>query len=88
MIIMEENILKEKLKEDIIKTLGLHLVPSEIINDMPLFGDEGIGLDSIDAIDLVSLLENNYGVEIEDMGKGKEIIRSIDSIAAYVMKKG
>ena len=85
---MEENYLKEELKEDIIATLGIHLKPSDISNDTPLFGDGGIGLDSIDAIDLVSLLENNYGVEIEDMEVAREIIASVNSMAAYIMKNG
>ena len=84
---MEENYLKEKLKEDIIVTLNIPLKPDEISNDTPLFGDEGIGLDSIDAIDLVSILENNYGVEFEDMKEAREIFTSINSIAAYIMKK-
>ncbi len=78
--------LKEKLKEQIIEQLNLEdLSPSDIQNDAPLFG-EGLGLDSIDALEFIVLLEQNYGIKIGDPSQGKEIFQSVDSLAAYIEK--
>lgn len=85
--IMEEQKIKEQLKKDIIETLDLKgFTPKDIVDDEPLFGDEGIGLDSIDALDLVSLLENKYDIVIEDMVVGKKIISNIETMVKYIIK--
>ncbi|WP_340115060.1 phosphopantetheine-binding protein [Maribellus mangrovi] len=76
--------LKEKLKKQIIEALNLEEVEeNEISTSDPLFGD-GLGLDSIDALELIVLLEREYGIKIDDATKGKEIFYSIDSIAAFI----
>lgn len=76
--------LKENLKVQIIEQLNLEDVqPSDIANDMPLFG-EGLGLDSIDALEFIVLLDEQYGIKIADPEKGKEIFHSVDSLAAYI----
>ena len=68
---MEELVLK--LKKEIIEVLNLEEVkPEDIDNDAPLFGD-GLGLDSIDALELIVLIEKNYGIKLKDPAKGKEI---------------
>ena len=73
-----------ELKEEIIKVLNLEgLKPEDIDNDAPLFGD-GLGLDSIDALELIVLLEKNYGIKLEDPGKGREIFGSINTFAKYI----
>jgi len=73
-----------ELKEEIIKVLNLEgLKPEDIDNDAPLFGD-GLGLDSIDALELIVLLEKNYGIKLEDPGKGREIFGSINTFARYI----
>lgn len=78
--------LKENLKVQIIEQLNLEDVsPADIENDAPLFGD-GLGLDSIDALEFIVLLEQNYGIKIADPSEGKEIFHSIDSLAAYIEK--
>lgn len=78
--------LKENLKVQIIEQLNLEDVsPADIKNDAPLFGD-GLGLDSIDALEFIVLLEQNYGIKIADPSEGKEIFHSIDSLAAYIEK--
>ena len=78
--------LKENLKADIIEALNLEEVqPSDIGDDEPLFGD-GLGLDSIDALELIVLLEKNYGVKIENPEDGREIFQSINTIATYIEK--
>jgi acyl carrier protein len=79
--------LQEELKSKIIEALNLEEVkPSDIDNDAPLFGDEGFGLDSIDALELIVLLEKSYGIKISDPKAGKEIFRSINVMADYVAR--
>ncbi len=79
---MEE--LTAKLKEQIIEELALEeLSPEDIDNDEPLFGD-GLGLDSIDALSLVLVLDREYGIQVEDPEQGKDILFSINSIAKYI----
>lgn len=76
--------LKEQLKSQIIEALNLEEIePADIDNDSPLFG-EGLGLDSIDALELIVLLEKNYGIRLANPAEGKEIFKSVASIAAYV----
>jgi acyl carrier protein len=79
---MDELILK--LKQEIIDVLNLEdVTPEDIDNDAPLFGD-GLGLDSIDALELIVLMEKNYGIKLQDPSKGKEIFRSIAVMADYI----
>ena len=74
-----------ELKEKIIEVLNLEDVqPEDIDNDAPLFGDEGLGLDSIDVLELIVLLERNYGIKIADPKQGKEIFASVRTMADYV----
>lgn len=76
--------LKQELKEKIIAVLNLEDVnPSDINNTDPLFG-EGLGLDSIDALELIVLLDKDYGIKLTDPKEGKNIFQSIDTMAAYV----
>ena len=78
--------LKEKLKAQIIEQLNLeNLTPADIKNDMPLFGEE-LGLDSIDALEFIVLLEHNYGLKITNPSEGKDIFFSVDSLAAFIEK--
>lgn len=56
---------------------------SDIENDEPLFG-EGLGLDSIDALELIVLLEKDYGIKLTDPQQGKEIFNSINTMAAFI----
>lgn len=79
--------LKEKLKEQIISQLSLEdLTPSDISDDAPLFSEEGLGLDSIDALEFIVLLETNYELKISDPNQGREIFHSINSLAEYIGK--
>lgn len=80
-----ENFICE-LKKQIIEVLNLEDVTSEDIdNDAPLFG-EGLGLDSIDALELIVLIEKNYGIKLKDPAAGKEIFKSINVMADYIAK--
>jgi len=78
--------LKKELKQLIIDGLFLEDVKvDDIDDDKSLFG-EGLGLDSLDAVEIVSLLQRNYGIEIKNMEQGKEIFSSINNLAEYVNK--
>lgn len=74
----------QELKEEIIEALNLEdMEIDEIDAEEPLFGD-GLGLDSIDALELIVLLEKNYGIKIEDPKQGKDIFHSVKSMAEYI----
>ena len=78
--------LHTELKKSIIEQLNLEdMEVSEIENDEHLFGD-GLGLDSIDALELIVLLEKDYGIKLNDPNQGKEIFNSINSMADYIEK--
>lgn len=79
---MEELIVE--LKNEIIRVLNLEDVkPEDITDDAMLFG-EGLGLDSIDALELIVLLEKNYGIKLKDPSQGKEIFKSVRTMAEYI----
>lgn len=76
----------QQLKEQIIDALNLEeMTPDEIDANAPLFGD-GLGLDSIDALELIVLLEKQYGIKLANPAEGKAIFKSVASIANYVSK--
>ncbi|MCB0755685.1 MAG: acyl carrier protein [Flavobacteriales bacterium] len=75
----------EKLKVQIIETLNLEdLEPSDIDANDPLFGDDGIGLDSIDALELIVLMNKEYNIQIADPEEGKNVFYSIKTMADYI----
>lgn len=75
----------EELKKQIIEELNLEdTTPADIDADAPLFGEEGLGLDSIDALELTMLLEKYHGIKITDPKKAKEIFASVKTIAEYI----
>ena len=79
--------LKYELKKQIIEELNLQdIKPEDIIDDAPLFGD-GLGLDSIDALELVVLLEKYHGVKILDETVGKKVLVSINTMAEYILEE-
>lgn len=80
---MEELI--QKLKGQLIEQLNLEDVElSEIGDNDALFGDDGLGLDSIDALELIVLMEKDYGIKIQDSSKGKEIFYSVKTMAEFI----
>jgi acyl carrier protein len=82
---MEE--LKLKLKQQIIESLNLQdMKPEDIDDNAPLFGD-GLGLDSIDSLELIVLLERNYGIKLEDPKESRNILSSVQSLAEYIQSK-
>jgi acyl carrier protein len=83
---MEREELKLQLKNHIIKYLNLlEMTPDDIKDDQPLFGD-GLGLDSIDSIELIVLLEREYGIKIQDPKDGRKILADINSMLDYIQE--
>lgn len=78
-----ENLIEE-LKIKLIKQLKLEdIEPDEINASEPLFGD-GLGLDSIDALELIVLMERDYGIKIENPAKGREVFSTLTTMAEYI----
>lgn len=84
-------------KKNIIDNLRQHIIndlyrenmkPEEIGADMPLFDDDGIGLDSLDAVELATIIEKDYGIVIEDDKEAKEIFHSLSSLANHILSSG
>lgn len=76
--------IRAKLKELLVSNLNLEGVSADQIkDDDPLFG-EGLGLDSLDAVEIVVILQRHFGVEVKDMEKGREIFRSVTTLANYI----
>lgn len=74
----------EEIKKEIIEVLNLEgMTPADIDDNAPLFG-EGLGLDSIDALELIVLMEKNYGIKLQNANEGKEIFKSVKIMAEYI----
>lgn len=85
---METTELKEKLKSQIILFLNLtDLKPEDIKDDEPLFGD-GLGLDSIDSLELIVLLKREYGIDIKDPKVGRKVLVDVNTMVDYIQKHG
>ena len=83
---METTTLKHQLKEQIIQFLNLTTIkPEDIKDDQPLFG-EGLGLDSIDSLELIALLDRIYGIKINDPKEGRKILVDVNTMVAYIQQ--
>lgn len=76
--------IKKTLKEMLVKDLSLEDIKPENISDNEILFGQGLGLDSLDAVEIVVLLQRNFGLEVRDMEKSKEIFYSIDTLSRYV----
>lgn len=84
---MNTTDLKERLKKILVSELDLiDIEPSDIADDEPLFGEK-YGLDSVDAIEIVYQVKENFGVEIRDMKEGRPALQSINTLAAFIEKR-
>ena len=78
--------LKRQIKQAIVRSLRLPISPDEIQDDVALFG-EGLGLDSIDALELVLGLEQEFGVSIDDQQVGSQVLSTVNSIVQFIAEK-
>ncbi len=83
---MDSENLKEAIKEMMVENLMLKTPKEEIRNDMPLFGPEGLGLDSIDALELVVSLEKRFGVTVANSEAARNALATVDTIHDYVVE--
>ncbi len=78
--------LKNELKEMLIRDLKLQdISPEDIADDAPLF-EEGLGLDSLDAVELVVLINKHYDIQIKDMEEGQVAFASVNALADFIVK--
>jgi len=84
---MEAVELKEKLKQQIIDYLNLiDVEPADLQDDSPLFGPDGdLGLDSIDSVELLVLLEREYDLKITDPKEGRKVLTDVNSMVQYII---
>ncbi|MGC4114749.1 MAG: phosphopantetheine-binding protein [Myxococcales bacterium] len=80
-----EQTLEQKIKEKLVETLELKITPDKIDDNAPLF-IEGLGLDSVDALEVAAMLSMHFDVEITDKDSAKAVLSSIKSIADYIRK--
>jgi acyl carrier protein len=80
--------LRQRIKEVMASELMLEVDAAEIANDAPLFGPNGIGLDSVDALQLVVAIEKHFSLKISDQAQAREILHSVDSIADAIERAG
>ncbi len=85
---MEREALKQQLKQQIITFLNLTpMTPEEIKDDEPLFGD-GLGLDSIDSLELIVLMKKEYGINIQDPKEGRKVLVDVNTMVDYILANG
>jgi acyl carrier protein len=77
--------LHAEIKQALVTSLRLPMSPDAIGDSTPLFGPDGLGLDSIDVLELVLELERNFGVTIENQETGMQVLKSVDTIAAFIL---
>jgi acyl carrier protein len=81
---MTDDTLRDQIKEMMVESLMLKVTKAEIADDLPLFGPQGLGLDSIDALELVVSLEKHFGVSVPNSEAAKHALATVNSIAEYV----
>ncbi|MEY2480918.1 MAG: acyl carrier protein [Verrucomicrobiota bacterium] len=84
---MAEADLHMRIKEMLVKNLMLQTTPDKIDNDLSLFGPEGLGLDSIDALELAVSMEKTFGVSVPNSEVAGRALRNVNSIHDYILEK-
>ena len=84
---MSEPDLRAQIKEMLVRNLMLQVTPEQIGDDLPLFGPDGLGLDSIDALELVVSMEKTFGVGVPNSDVAGKALRSVNTIHDYILEK-
>jgi len=84
---MSEPDLRAQVKEMLVKNLMLQVTPEQIGDDLPLFGPDGLGLDSIDALELVVSMEKTFSVGVPNSEVAAKALRTVDTIHDYILEK-
>jgi len=82
----ERNKLRERIKNMMVENLMLQMTAADIADDQPLFGPGSLGLDSVDALQLVVALDKNFGLKIPDPAAAKEILQNLSTMVSAVQK--
>ena len=82
----ERNALTERIKNMMVENLMLQMTAADIADDQPLFGPGSLGLDSVDALQLVVALDKNFGLKIPDPAAAKEILQNLSTMVSAVQK--
>ncbi len=80
--------LRPRIKEMLVKNLMLETTADQIGDDLPLFGPDGLGLDSIDALELVVSMEKTFGVGVPNSEVAGKALRTVNTIQEYILEKG
>jgi len=83
----DPNALKQRIKSMMVENLMLQVSAAEIADDQPLFGPGSLGLDSVDALQLVVALDKNFGLKIANPAAAKQILRNVNTITEAVQQK-
>ena len=84
---MSDSDLRQSIKEMLVKNLMLQTTAEQIGDDLPLFGPNGLGLDSIDALELAVSMEKTFGVSIPNSEVAGRALRTVNTIQAYILEK-
>ena len=84
---MSEPNLRAQIKEMLVKNLMLQVTPEQIGDELPLFGPDGLGLDSIDALELVVSMEKTFGVGVPNSDVAAKALRNVNTIHDYILEK-
>jgi acyl carrier protein len=84
---MSEPDLRAQIKQMLVKNLMLQVTPEQIGDDLPLFGPDGLGLDSIDALELAVSMEKTFGVDVPSSDVAGKALRTVNTIHDYILEK-
>ena len=83
----DPNALKQRIKELMVENLMLQITTEEIGDELPLFGPGSLGLDSVDALQLVVALDKNFGLKIRDPEAARQILKNVNTMTQAVLEK-
>lgn len=79
---------KLQIKRMLVESLQMRMAPEEISDEIGLFGDEGLGFDSVDAIEIVAGIEQSFGYAFESEDEAREVLKNVETLAVFLEGKG